>query len=66
MPILSGGSSPLPPQQSTEEALQQSVSSGTTGGGALGVLAGSAFGPSKDLDPKNSAHATPTSPTIVL
>ena len=54
VPILSGGASPSPPQQSTADAVQQSVSTGT-GGGALGVLAGNAFGPSKDLDPKNSA-----------
>ncbi|KAK9908503.1 hypothetical protein WJX75_008761 [Coccomyxa subellipsoidea] len=53
VPILSGGASPSPLQQSTADAVQQSVSTGT-GGGALGVLAGNAFGPSKDLDPKNS------------
>ncbi|BDA44712.1 probable broad substrate specificity ATP-binding cassette transporter at C-terminar half [Coccomyxa sp. Obi] len=54
VPILSGGSSPSPPQQSTADALQESVSSGTTGGGALGLLAGNTFSASKDLDPKNN------------
>lgn len=62
MPILSGGGAPAAPQQSTADAVQQSVSTGT-GGGALGVLAGNAFGPSKDLDPKSSA-CTPSPHTI--
>ncbi|EIE21490.1 hypothetical protein COCSUDRAFT_66913 [Coccomyxa subellipsoidea C-169] len=53
VPILSGGGASAAPQQSTADAVQQSVSTGT-GGGALGVLAGNAFGPSKDLDPKSS------------
>lgn len=67
VPVLSGGSgaAAAPAQPSAADAAAQSVSTGT-GGGALGVLAGNAFGPSKDLDPKSSASlvCTPLSCTM--